>query len=139
MKKSNAALLITLALLLLLVVQRSLVERHSPVSGPRDSSTDLAKASPPVRNIAGPQRLPEVFSRTGEPSLVKPYPRGVNNERNHEIPATREVSPDLGQREPAVMAMTPADGRLTCCQRKQTCTRCAPAAWCWIPARWTAW
>lgn len=112
MKKSNAALLVVLALLLALVLQRTVTQRHSPTEDPQNSAGELAKNNPSARNTASPRPLPEVFSRTGAPSPVKPYPRGLNNERNHETPVTRELSPELVQREPAVMAMTPADGRL---------------------------
>ena len=112
MKKSNTALLIVLALLLVLVFQRSITQRHSSADDAHGPAADLAKTSSAVRNLRISERLPEVFSRQGTPSPVKPYPRGVNNERNHEAPVTREVSEELRMRKPAVMAMSPADGRL---------------------------
>ena len=65
----------------------------------------------PVRD-EGPAQLPEVFANVGQPSAAKPFPRGPDKQRRHPVPEIREVPRSLMTRGAAVMAMTPADGRL---------------------------
>jgi hypothetical protein len=55
---------------------------------------------------------PAVFAATAAPSPQKPFPRGDNASRQFASPRRRELPQNLGSLPPAVLAKTPADGRL---------------------------
>ncbi len=113
MKKSNPALFITLlVLLLLLVIQRSFVPRAPSPGGMPGSSAEQAGASPMGRDAPRRAYPPEVFSRTGDPQPAMPFERGENQRRSHPAPVVRDLADGQAGGEPAVLAMTPADGRL---------------------------
>jgi hypothetical protein len=54
---------------------------------------------------------PPVFAKTGRPAPQPPFTRGENATRRYAAPETRELPRHLRARVPAMLAMTPADGR----------------------------
>lgn len=59
-----------------------------------------------------PAQVDPVFRRLGEPTPVRPFPRGANQERRFAGVTTRELNEAALLADPVVLAMSPADGRV---------------------------
>ena len=51
------------------------------------------------------------FKRLGEPQAAVPFERGIHQRRSHPAPVNRDLADGRAGSPPAVLAMTPADGR----------------------------
>lgn len=77
---------------------------------PPDVSALVSFSSPLIPTPA--LEVDEAFARIGEPSSVRPYPRGPNAERRFHSPVTVSVPATALQAAAVSMALSPMDGRV---------------------------